>query len=324
MTTRSSPRSDTADLTKEQAAILIGQWWHPLHYFPTFLAKCVAALPDIAAKSAIARILNQEAGDGVVSRAHEVIYVDSMEKCGFDRDRVTGAAPYPETAALVEGYRTASEGREIALGFIFATETTDLLMVSSIGKAIERTTGVTDNEWVSIHVEQEPDHVEEANHALLADFSAGAGGCGHRGGRRDVAAVDGVLRPARRGDRRRVERIRRGESRGRRAGDLPAFPRWTQHFWTWQTGKALPGQKPMLRHTWATYLAVTLTVFFAGLAVSTRGGGGDVPVLVPRAGRGLAAHGLRGTHDGPRHRPPGAAPAVLRQIAAWTGSGARW
>jgi fatty acid desaturase len=46
------------------------------------------------------------------------------------------------------------------------------------------------------------------------------------------------------------------------------FPRWTQHFWTWQTGKALPGQRPLLRHTWASYLTVTLTVFFAGLALS--------------------------------------------------------
>lgn len=163
---------DTADLTKEQAAILIEQWWHPLHYFPTFLARCVAVLPDIAAKSAIARILNQEAGDGVVSRAHEVVYVDTMARAGFDPARVTGTAPYPETAALVDGYRKSSDRRETALGFIFATETTDLLMVSSIGKAIERTTGVADNEWVSIHVEQEPDHVEEANHALLANFSA--------------------------------------------------------------------------------------------------------------------------------------------------------
>lgn len=164
---------DSAELTKEQAAILIEQWWHPLHYFPTFLARSVAVLPDIASKSAIARILDQETGEGVVTEAHEVIYADSMEKCGFDRDRVTGAVPYEETVALVEGYRDAAESRETALGFIFATETTDLLMVSSIGKAIARTTGVTDNAWVSIHVAQEPDHVEEANHALLADFSAG-------------------------------------------------------------------------------------------------------------------------------------------------------
>ncbi len=46
------------------------------------------------------------------------------------------------------------------------------------------------------------------------------------------------------------------------------FPAWTQHFWTWQTGKALPGQKPLLRHTWSSYLAVTLTLFLGGLAVS--------------------------------------------------------
>lgn len=162
----------TADLTKEQAATVIGQWWHPLHYFPTFLARCTAVIPDIAGKTAIVRILNQEAGGGRVELAHEVIYVDSMQRCGFDRDSVSGAAPFPETAALVEGYRTASDRHEDALGSIFATETTDLLMVSSIGTVIERTTGVTDNHWVSIHVEQEPDHVEEANHALLADFTA--------------------------------------------------------------------------------------------------------------------------------------------------------
>ncbi len=47
------------------------------------------------------------------------------------------------------------------------------------------------------------------------------------------------------------------------------FPAWTQHFWTWQTGKALPGQRPLIRHTWASYLAGTLAMFFAGLTVSS-------------------------------------------------------
>jgi pyrroloquinoline quinone (PQQ) biosynthesis protein C len=163
---------DRLDLTKEQAAVLIEQWWHPLHYFPTFLARCVAVLPDIASKSAITSILNQEAGGGDAARAHEVIYLDSMRRCGFDPGRISSAAPYPETEALVEGYQAATTTREAALGFIFATENTDLLMVSRIGTAIERTTGISDNEWVAIHVAQEPDHVQEANHALLADFTA--------------------------------------------------------------------------------------------------------------------------------------------------------
>ena len=162
---------DSADLTREQAALLLEQWWHPLHYFPTFLARCVSVLPDIASKSAITRILNQETGGGVVGRAHEVIYVKSMVKCGFDADRVAGTAPYEETAALVAGYETASGERESALGSIFATETTDLLMVSSIGTAVARTTGVTDNKWVSIHVSQEPDHVDQARQALFSDLT---------------------------------------------------------------------------------------------------------------------------------------------------------
>lgn len=162
---------DSAEVTKEQAAQLLEQWWHPLHYFPTFLARCVSVLPDIAAKSAITRILNQETGGGVVSRAHEVIYVRSMEKAGFDGARVTGTRPHPETAALVAGYEAASARQESALGFIFATETTDLLMVSSIGKAVERATGVDDNKWVTIHVAQEPDHVDQAKAALLGDLT---------------------------------------------------------------------------------------------------------------------------------------------------------
>ncbi|MFI1919696.1 fatty acid desaturase [Nocardia sp. NPDC020380] len=47
------------------------------------------------------------------------------------------------------------------------------------------------------------------------------------------------------------------------------FPGWTQHFWTWQTGRALPGQRPLIRHGWASYLALTLAIFLTGLAVST-------------------------------------------------------
>lgn len=46
------------------------------------------------------------------------------------------------------------------------------------------------------------------------------------------------------------------------------FPGWTQHFWTWQTGKALPGQSPLIRHTWASYLATVLAVYAGGLTLS--------------------------------------------------------
>jgi pyrroloquinoline quinone (PQQ) biosynthesis protein C len=159
-------------LSRQQVAVFIGQWWHPLHYFPTFLARAVSVLPDIASKSAVSKILNQETGEGNPARAHEVVYIDSMKRAGFTRDETTAAPPFPETQRLVEGYERASAERFAALGFIFATEVADLTMVSGIGTAVERATGVRDLEWVNIHVEQEPDHVEEADNTLLSSFKA--------------------------------------------------------------------------------------------------------------------------------------------------------
>lgn len=160
-----------ATLRPENVLIFLAQWWHPLHYFPTFLARSVAVLPDIESKGAITRILNQEVGGGRPERAHEVIYVDTMIRAGFNRERITGMTPFSETAELVEGYEHGSESSLSALGYIFATEVTDLLMVSSIGAAVERSTGVSDLEWVRIHLEQEPDHVEEATRSILRNLS---------------------------------------------------------------------------------------------------------------------------------------------------------
>lgn len=163
----------SAPLSKGQVATFLGQWWHPLHYFPTFLARCVAVLPDVESKCRISSILHQELGCGSPSRAHEIVYADTVEGAGFERAQVTGSPPFPETAALVAGYERASAAYLSALGFVFATEVTDLMMVSGIGTAIERVTGKSDLEWVRIHVEQEPDHVEDATRATMRCFTAG-------------------------------------------------------------------------------------------------------------------------------------------------------
>ncbi len=93
------------ELDREQVGTLLGQWWYPLHYFTTFLARCVATLPDVASKSAITTILNQEAGGGKAEHAHEVIYVDSMAKAGFDPSVVTGSAPFPRPRPSWPGTR---------------------------------------------------------------------------------------------------------------------------------------------------------------------------------------------------------------------------
>ena len=159
------------DLTREKVGVFLGQWWHPLHYFPHFLSRTIDQVPMLEMKTAISKILYQELGEGSPERAHERIYVSTMTDAGFDEATVAQAPPFEETRRLVQRYREASGDRLGALGFVYGTEVADLAMVSGIGNAVRRVTGAKDLPWVDIHVLQEPDHVEQVNEAIEPDFT---------------------------------------------------------------------------------------------------------------------------------------------------------
>lgn len=162
---------ETADVSRDLAAGFVGQWWHPLHYFPTFLARVIAASDSVTTKAATSRILFQELGEGSPARAHERIYLDTMTGAGFTEKEIARARPEPATAALVDGYAESSKAELTGLGFIYATEVADLVMVSGIGTAVRRAVGPVDLPWVDIHVQQEPAHVQEADAALAPAFT---------------------------------------------------------------------------------------------------------------------------------------------------------
>jgi pyrroloquinoline quinone (PQQ) biosynthesis protein C len=160
-----------ADLSRGDVATFLGQWWHPLHYFPTFLSRLISVSPRVEVKCAVSSILHQEVGEGDPRRAHEVIYVRTMTPLGFSQAEVAGAAPLPATARLVAAYAEASSEVLSGLGFLYGTEVADLAMVSGIGTAVRRVTGATELAWVDIHVKQEPEHVARANDTLELDLS---------------------------------------------------------------------------------------------------------------------------------------------------------
>lgn len=153
-------------LSREQVAVVLGQWWHPLHYFPEFLARLLAVVPTLEMKTAVSRILHEELGEGTSDQAHERVYVTTMTDVGFTADAVAGAAMLPGTDALLAGYRSSTRDAATGLGFLYGTEVADLAMVGGIGRAVRRTTGVNRLPWVDIHVAQEPGHVTSANEAL--------------------------------------------------------------------------------------------------------------------------------------------------------------
>ncbi|HEY6801978.1 MAG TPA: iron-containing redox enzyme family protein [Pyrinomonadaceae bacterium] len=159
-------KDDCGTLAREHAVVILGQWFHPLHYFPTFLSRLISVTPNIESQTFISRILWEELGEGDPQRAHERVYVDTMTSGGFVKEQFTEAAPLEATRALVAGYEKASGEYLSGLGFLYGTEVVDLPMVATIGALMKRSTGLRTLPWVDIHVAQEPGHVESSTQTL--------------------------------------------------------------------------------------------------------------------------------------------------------------
>ncbi|GGF29432.1 hypothetical protein GCM10011611_39350 [Aliidongia dinghuensis] len=159
-------------LNRTQVAVFLGQYWYPISYFPEFLARAVAVLPTTELKTQISKILYQELGEGEIERAHENLYRDTMVDAGFAEADVIAAPMTEATRRLMDGYRRSSARFQSALGFVYGTEIIDMRIVSGLGAAVTAASGKEQLPWVDIHVEQEPEHVRKARHAVRLDFSA--------------------------------------------------------------------------------------------------------------------------------------------------------
>jgi len=164
-------KHECGTLSREQVVIILGQWFHPLHYFPTFLSRLISVSPDLPTQTFISRILWEELGEGDPRRAHEKVYIETISDGGFAKEQVAGAPPLNATRKLVEGYEQASLNWLSGLGFLYGTEVVDLPMVATIGELMRRCTGKKDLPWVNIHVSQEPGHVDSANETLKPAFT---------------------------------------------------------------------------------------------------------------------------------------------------------
>lgn len=159
-------KDDCGTLPRELAVVILGQWFHPLHYFPVFLSRLISVTPNIESQTYISRILWEELGEGDPVRAHEKIYVETMTGGGFVKADFTEAPPLAATRRLVDGYEKASSEYLSGLGFLYGTEVVDLQMVATIGALMKRCTGLRTLPWVDIHVAQEPGHVESSTQTL--------------------------------------------------------------------------------------------------------------------------------------------------------------
>lgn len=161
-------KNECGTLSPEQVVIILGQWFHPLHYFPTFLSRLISVSRDIETQTYVSRILWEELGEGDPRHAHEKVYIETISDGGFAKEQVAGSPPLSATRRLVEGYEQASTSCLPGLGFLYGTEVVDLPMVATIGELMRRCTGKQNLPWVNIHVSQEPGHVDSATETLKA------------------------------------------------------------------------------------------------------------------------------------------------------------
>lgn len=158
---------------REAVRRILCQWYHPLHYFPTFLSRHMALSPTLAAKTQVSRIVWQELGEGDPERSHELVYVQTMSAIGFAPAEFVNTPMLDATRSLVGAYEDVSAtDYATSLGFLRATEHADLAMVSAIGTAVRSFSGATSLPWVDIHVRQEPDHTDSVANVLAKDLSA--------------------------------------------------------------------------------------------------------------------------------------------------------
>src|SRR5262245_46988085 len=134
-------KNECGTLSTEQVLIILGQWFHPLHYFPTFLSRLISVSPKLATQTFVSRIIREELGEGDPRHAHEKVYIETISDGGFAKEQVASAPPLNATRKLVEGYEQASTNCLSGLGFLYGTEVVDLPMVATVGELMRRCTG---------------------------------------------------------------------------------------------------------------------------------------------------------------------------------------
>jgi pyrroloquinoline quinone (PQQ) biosynthesis protein C len=159
-------------LSAQDVQLFLGQYWYPMHYFPTFLSRLISVTPSAPIQTVISRILWQELGEGTYETSHEQLYVDTMEKAGFPRATIVDVPQLDSTKQLVEGYASASHNYLAALGWLWGTETNDLTIVTGLGKAVSLHSKSKSLPWVEIHAKQEPQHVEDATEVVMFQLTA--------------------------------------------------------------------------------------------------------------------------------------------------------
>ncbi len=176
------------ELSKEALTDYAQQYYHHVAAFPTYLSAVHARCEDqTTRKQVLANLIDEEAGDP----NHPELWLQFAEALGTSRTEVRQSEKQPETAALIETFRSVCSNGDTAggLGALYAYESQIPTVSESKIDGLKKHYGFNDPqayEYFSVHIEADREH-SAAERALLEEHVTDANSEGVK------ASVDRVL-----------------------------------------------------------------------------------------------------------------------------------
>ncbi len=148
------------ELSKEALTDYAQQYYHHVAAFPTYLSAVHAKCDDQPTRRQILNnLIDEEAGDP----NHPELWLQFAESLGTSREEVRAAAKQPETAALIDTFRSVCGQQPTADGLaaLYAYESQIPTVSESKIDGLRKHYGMNDPkayEYFSVHVEADREH----------------------------------------------------------------------------------------------------------------------------------------------------------------------
>lgn len=151
------------ELSKETLAEYARQYFHHVDAFPRAVSATHAQCEDAEGRFLLAENLAEEEGIGAGKAPHADLWLDFADGMGADEASVRAAALLPETAALIETFRTLSRQSYAAgLGALYAYESQLPGVASTKIEGLDRFYGVKDDATIKFFRVHEVADVEHS------------------------------------------------------------------------------------------------------------------------------------------------------------------
>jgi pyrroloquinoline-quinone synthase len=164
------------------------QYYHHVAAFPTYVSAVHSQTDDLTTRRHLLQnLMEEEAG----SPNHPELWIAFAEKLGLTREQVQSAELWPETRALIQGFREfcGKEGTSTGLSALYAYESQIPAVSESKISGLRQFYGFDDPDgyrYFSVHIEADQEHSRVERQLL--------GGClASQDSESCSRAVDGVL-----------------------------------------------------------------------------------------------------------------------------------